>query len=712
MELPRNSVWALNSSDLVEDGLYRILHVFNDVSAVILFPLLNASPTVRPIAISLESFMGLVSNRKAKRSHYELPFYLLVDESNIPKEHIVRRDKNYNLVKDIVSDRGFIFDYATQKRSSQLTKHANEVGLDRKSLARLITRYWKYGQDKMAMLPAFSNSGGFGKDKTPTSKPLGAPKQPKTLAVTRAPKFIVTDRDKRHFKKAIKSYYLNESGASIATTYANLLKDSYAKEIRLAEASGRAPMIPTPRQFRYWLSKLFSQEQIIKGRTSENDYLRNKRGLLGSITDRSYLPGSHFEIDATVADVHIVSELGAQYVLGRPTIYIVVDRASRMIVGMHVSLYHASWRAARQALANCFLPKSAYCKGFGIDIEDSEWPCAHIPAELVCDNGEMIGVQPTQALAPMTQLSFTPPYRPDCKGVVEKRFDILNKEVLHKLLGTTKGGKVVRGSPDPRKDAIYTLKEVTAEVIKSIREHNSSILDNLAFASPLLIENDLSPTPLNYWKIHILKHKHELQSANSDDVIARLLPSAKASMTRSGIYYNGMYYSCSEVEERNLAAVARTSGQYRLEVKVDENTTNHIYVQLDKNSSFIRCDLLPRSRMLSDKSMFEADFIQDWIDTKKELTPITTTSIDDHNHRKEVTRKAKRRNKDTEQVKFKDRTSNSRQRREEELIATTNMITPASEPPTNDVALGPPHSNDNVISLPRGRKRRTGRGES
>lgn len=706
MELSRNSVWNVTNCDLIEDGLYRLLCIIQDVESAILYSLTNTSTTVRPIAISLEGFTELVSSGTAKKAHYKLPTYLLVDEENISDEHIARRDKNYNLIRDIISDSSFIFDYATKKRSLQLASYAKKNGVDRKSLARLISIYWRNGQDKMALLPAYAKSGGYGRDRSPTNKPLGAPKQPRTIAVDRAAKFIVDVDAKIKFKKALKKYYLKETGLTLAKTYENLLKDSYSEELKLSEACGRPPLVPTKKQFSYWRTKLFSKEQIIKQRTSENDYLRNKRGALGSIIDQSYLPGTHFEIDATVADVHIVSELGTQYVLGRPTIYIVADRASRMIVGMHVSLYHASWRAARQALANCFLNKSLYCKGFGIHIDDSEWPCAHIPKELVCDNGEMIGIQPKKALTPMTKLSFTPPYRPDCKGVVEKRFDIINKKVLHELLGTTRGGQVVRGSRDPRKDAIYTIKEITAEIIKVILDHNRSILDGLAFSSPLLIENDLSPTPLNYWKIHIAKHKHELQSANRDEVISRILPPAEVSMTRSGIYFNGMYYSCSEIEKLNLASVARSSGRWKLDARIDENTTNYIYIRLDKNKEFIRCDLLPRSRMLKNKSMFDSNFIQDWLDTKKEFTPIPTNSIDDHKHRNEVTRQAKVRRKNSEQVTFKNKASNIRQHREEELVATTNMLESTAEAPSTTSVI-----SEKVIPLPTGRKRRTSRGK-
>ena len=706
MELPRNSVWELKGSDLADDGLYRVLDIMSDVTSVILFPLSNNSPTTRPFAISIEAFIEHVKSQNFTKTVFSLPSFLLVAEENIGKEHLSRRDKNYELIESIISDRGFLFDYATKKRVPHLAKYAEKVGIDRKALSRLLTQFWRYGQDKMALLPAYSKSGGLGKDRRPTDKPLGSPKQPRTVAVERAVKFIVTDIDKNKFTKALKKYYLKQTGLTLSKTYKNMLIDSYADEVRLANAYGKPPVVPTLKQFSYWSKKIFSKDEFIKNRTSENDHLRNKRGLLGSVIQDSYLPGAHFEIDATVADVHIVSELGSQYILGRPTIYIVVDRASRMIVGMHVSLFHASWRAARQALSNCFLPKSRYCEEFGVNIDDSEWPCSHIPKDLVCDNGEMIGLQPKKALNPMTKLSFTPPYRPDCKGVVEKRFDILNKKVIHEFLGTTRGGNVIRGSRDPRKDAIYTLKEVTFEIIKAVLEHNKSIFSDLAFSSPLLVKNDLSPTPINYWKIHLAKHKHELQAALPHDVISRLLPPTQVSMTRNGIHFNGLYYSNKEIEERNLASIARSSGQWKLEARIDENTTNHIYVKLDKNKNFELCYLSPRSRMFKDKSMYESEFIQDWLDLKKELTPISVTSIDDHQNRHQVTKNAKERSNNAEKMAFSEKTKNVRQRREDELQATTNVLQPKTETPETTYTTISENRSDKIISLPVGRKRR------
>lgn len=707
MEIVRNSVWQFNGADSLEDGLYRVLEVLHAVDCVILFPLNKSSTTIRPLGISIESFIEQSKSRKIQKAEYNVAPHLLIDESEILAPQRERRDKNYRLIEDIVSNQQFLFDYATKKREPYLAEYAQTVGSDRKSIARLLTQYWKNGQDKMALLPAFARSGGAGKERFAKDKALGAPRNPRTIALDRTVKFIVMDVDKDKFRNALKKYFLKENGLTLKKSYKNLLRDSYEKEIRIAEACGRAPNVPTLRQFNYWSKRLFDKDHIIQARTSETDYLLNKRSVIGSVTQVSSIIGSVFEIDATVADIHVVSELGLQYVLGRPTIYVVVDRASRMIVGLHVSLYHASWRAARQALANCFLPKSEYCHQFGIEIEDSEWPVAHIPKSLVCDNGEMIGLRPQQVLTPMTQLKFTPPYRPDGKGVVEKRFNILNNELVHDLMGATRGGNVVRGSRDPRKDAIYTLKEVTTQMIQAVLEHNRSIFDELALSSPLLIQNDLAPTPLNYWKIHLAKHKHDLTLANSNEVIARLFPPTTVSMTRSGIHYNGMYYTCDEVEESNLASVARSSGRWQLDARIDENMTNFIYVRLNKNQGFTKCFLLPRSRLFENKTMIEADFMQDWLAAKKEQSPINVESIDDHKQRKQMAQSAKLRSKSTE-LSFGERTKNVRQNRRDELNATTNIITGSdSEGIRSNPSTSLPTSRV-VHVLPRGRKRQAG----
>lgn len=179
------------------------------------------------------------------------------------------------------------------------------------------------------------------------------------------------------------------------------------------------------------------------------------------------------------------------------------------------------------------------------------------------------------------------------KGIVEQSFRLLNKEGLHDLLGSTRGGKVVRGSHDPKKDATYTLNEVTNILLEAVLEHNRNIFKELAFQKSILIDNDLSPTPINFWNIHLENHMHALKKADEEQVIVHLLTPVEVSMTAQGLRYKNVYYSCRYLIKNNLSSVARTNGQWQVDARIFEDIVDYIYVKFDKNSAYIKCDLLP-----------------------------------------------------------------------------------------------------------------------
>jgi putative transposase len=706
LEILNNSVWKVENLEGFKPGLYRVIQIFDEISCLVIFYLENNQGLSRPVAIDLQKFNLGIRQKVISKGEFKLPPHLFFSEEEIDKSHLLKRDENYRLIKSIANDSDFIFDYATKSRVPTLAIYAKEKGKDRKSIARLLDTFWRFGQDKNALLPAYQYSGGSGKQRNISDKPFGSPKTTRTLAINRSKTFIVTDTDKENIRKAIKTHHLKPHGKSLAETRKELLRTYYSDEVKRAEALGEVPYVPSYKQVLSWKRKLFTPEEIVKKSTTERDFLLNKRALLGNVTEKWSVPGSCFEIDATVADVHIVSSFGKQYVLGRPTIYTIVDRASALIVGLNVSLYHASWRAARQALANAFLPKSAYCKEFDIDIQDSDWPSSHIPLRLMCDNGEMIGLQPQNLVVPLTELQLSPPYRPDFKAMVERRFGLLNDEIVHKLLGTTRGGKVVRGDKDPRKDAIYTLQEFTTLLIDAVLELNRSTYNSLATSSPLLIEKNLPPTPLNFWKAHISEHKHALKLADRDDVISRLYPPAKVSMTRDGIEYNNMYYSCERVVRENLASIARTNGQWQLDARINENTTNYIYVKFNKSEGFTKCNLLRKSHMLKDYPMHESEFVLDWLDSNHEATPITVESIDSKVRRKNVEKMAKSRAKKDE-LTFTEKTKNARVHRKNEIDTNASKVeNNTSLPRQSKDHTKPEIKSSEVVYLPRRRPKK------
>ncbi len=663
-----NSTWAFREIDGFKDGTYRILKIENDVSALILFSLEDTSKILRPALLPLEAFQTFIKQKKIKKFNYEISPYLLVDEAKIPEKYKKIREQRFKKIEMLVSSDAFLFDLATKRKIPEISRQAEQHETDNKTIYRLLNLYWKNGQTRNSLLPAYSLSGGRGKIRENIKKSLGTRSVSRTGQFQSPQSYIVKEEDRIAFEKALRKFHLKPNGLNLKETYKNLLRKHYKFEILDAYYFDTIPGIPSYRQFVNWSKKIIDQDQMVRARTSETDYLRNKRAVEASITDRTPFPGSCFEIDATVADVHIVSELRRNHVIGRPTIYSVIDRASRMIVGFHVSLYHASWNAARQALVNAFSPKVEYCHQFGIEIKNDDWPCSHLPQRLICDNGELIGLKSQDLVVPLTELQIAPPYRPDCKSLVERRFGYLNDKSIHRLLGSSRGGKIVRGSPDPRQHAIYTLREVTSLLLRDVLEHNKEIFDDLALTSRLLIENDLTPTPINFWNVHLSNHRHALKTAGVDEINARLLPREDVSMTRSGVFFNAMYYSCQRIRDENLAAIARNHGRYRLEARVNYDDTSYIYVRFNENEGFTRCDILDRSKEWKGMPLSEVYYLQDWLDNKKRKQPVTASSIENLDFKEKTQKSALKSAKQAPKLKTKsERTQNVQQRRSDEV---------------------------------------------
>src|SRR5690606_23860008 len=138
----------------------------------------------------------------------------------------------------------------------------------------------------------------------------------------------VTEKDKEKFRKGMVKFGLKGEEVALTKVYKNTLYEFYSDEIIAAEQEDRQPIIHSLRSFRYWIKKLFSSDEIIRRQTSKSDFHRNKRGLNNRATAHTEVPGSCFELDATVLDVHVVSEFNRNHVLGRPTVYCVIDKES------------------------------------------------------------------------------------------------------------------------------------------------------------------------------------------------------------------------------------------------------------------------------------------------------------------------------------------------------------------------------------------------
>lgn len=620
MQLLRNSVWeVLHQFEGHAEGLYRLLELYGEAGLVVLFDLNDFSQTMRPTSISLAAFESAIEDGVVVQGEYELPRAKLLSDEELFESHKKRRDQKYLLIHELVNDQEFLKRLVSSGKSMEITAYAQRLGIKNNVMIyRALTDYWRYGQTPNAFNPNYQNSGGPGKQKQSTGVPRGRPKQQPVYSFQARSIHTVTEKDKNNIRKTIKRFFIKGNTVKVTKLYEKFLDKHYFNELQLAKAERRVPGVPSVNQFRYWFKQLFDVVNDEKDRIGETRWDMNNRGMTSGVSEHVSAPGDCFEIDATVADVFVVSKYNRSHVLGRPVIYVVVDQASRMVVGLFVDIVYASWDAAKQALLNAFLPKKSFCEHYGIEIDEEDWPCHHMPRSLLCDRGEMIHSQPEVHSRPLgIKLDFASPTRADWKSVVERRFGIANDETIHELKGTTNGKPKTRMDPDPKESALHTVDEVFQILIKGFIKFNKHrFIDDLI--TPELIEKDLEATPLNYWNDRVSRHLDSLTIVDEEQAKAELLRAGKAQITSRGIRVGDMFYSCKTAEDENWFAIARYQGESSIDARIDDSNSSEIYVRKDVRSPLLLCHLLPREKLYADIHRAEVVWLDEWKREKKE----------------------------------------------------------------------------------------------
>lgn len=408
MRLIANSVWQSTNVLGAETGLWRLLKVYPLERYVILKDLNGRDNAVqKPSVLDLVFFQDQVESLNLRESKFELPAWQLFDDKDLPEKHILVRDMRFNAIQEAVRNEYFLYQFATEAKCRLVSEYAERACVSALNLKKWLNLFWTYGLQKNALLPKFSNCGAAGVDRVPN------PKKDKRLAVKmRTAAFsakkgvFVSESDKEIFIKYLKKHYLKSEPKSLGAIYRDLKEGPYEHSVN----------IPSKTQFYYWARKLVSAREQLSYQTTEQQKKLQYRPILGSATQYAPVPGSAFEIDGTLLDVHLVSKLNRKRSIGRPIVVILIDKASRMIVGLYVGLEGEGWQAASQAILNAMLPKAEYCKRYGIIISDDDWPCAHVPKTLVCDRGALIYNKAKSTLSSFMNIEYTPSLRPDLKG--------------------------------------------------------------------------------------------------------------------------------------------------------------------------------------------------------------------------------------------------------------------------------------------------------
>ncbi|MFD2170073.1 Mu transposase C-terminal domain-containing protein [Tumebacillus lipolyticus] len=619
---------------------------------------------------------------------------------DVPEAHEQKRDKAWEIIRELVNQEPDI--YEREKRGELVHHVLKKFGSTRPTVYKNLRRYWQRGMTPNALLPDYHKSGARGKERAAGTAKRGRP------PVYGVEGINVDEATKKIFRIALEKYYLTTQKNNLTSAYQMMIKEFYAEDYYEQNGVKKVVLVdeeklPTFGQFKYWYNKEYGVQETQMAREGRIKYEKDHRAVLGSSLTGVHGPGSRFQIDATVADVYLISRYNPDWIVGRPVMYVVVDVFSRMIVGMYIGLEGPSWMGAMMALANTASDKVAYCAQFGIDIPKSAWPCEHLPEVLLADRGELEGYDVDRLVnAFHLEVENAAPYRADWKGVVEKQFDLLQTRVKRFLPGYVEKDFRERGADDYRLKAKLTLEQFTQIMIKQIIMYNTThYLEGYKRDEDMILD-EVAPIPLQLWNWGIANRSGKLRSTSEKLVRLHLLPQENATVTYKGIKFKQMMYGCDRALREGWFPKARQKGSWKVKVAFDPRNMSAIYIWDEATGDFEPCHLLSHEERYENKTLDEVlylleyekhmkrdsdyDQLQAKVDFAAEVEEIVKTAVKTVGKKQTHSISAAQK---TKRIKDNRRFEREQRRQEEAFI-----LTPKIEKPAEVIPLVPKQEED------------------
>lgn len=526
-------------------------------------------------------------------------------------------EKRFKIIQSVLqmSPEPLLYEKKYKARSVQTASSEHSVGQN--TVYKCIRLYLQGGKTKICLAPNFGCCGGKGKERL------------NTLKVGRKSHLHKNDLepdieelangisiDENHYSNMVKTInrtLLSKGKISIRQAYDRLKYDFYSPRNSLTGKKEVLPhyKIPTYNQFYYVVRKLRKSNvsKFLKAKDGSRSFDLKYRPVLGSASLEAVQPGFRYEIDATKPFIPLLDST-RKFSIGTATVYYVIDAFSIMIVGFYIGLDNASKKTACSALLSCIDDKKGIAQKYGIETKEDDFFVNLLPKNLTSDRGELVGELGDRVVSHLgVNVETTASYRGDMKGIVEKAFDVTEKDLLGIIPNYTikDWKKITRGDIRNDQKPVLTINNLRNILIKHIKKHNSSEMKSYPLTKEM-IADEVNPTPNNIWKWGVKNLGCDGIRPNIDYVRYVLTEEKTASITQSGIEFKGLNYSHEMYDHftKEWFSDARANGRKKIKIHMDERNIGTILVKLDDTDEILKFIQTPRTRkQYGEITMFE-----------------------------------------------------------------------------------------------------------
>lgn len=353
---------------------------------------------------------------------------------------------------------------------------------------------------------------------------------------------------------------------------------------------------PNNRQIKRVLDVEYSRLERLIASTTKGHFKREMRGLIGRNWKGVGGPGHTWAIDSSIGDIYLRSALNPAWIVGRPIVYVIVDVWSTAIVGFYVCLTGPSWDTAKVSLFNAVSSPALLGELWGYQPILCLEPHPTLPSNLLCDRGEYLskGAFHTGTKLQL-DLSYTPPYRPDLKGLVE---------VLHRIEKDAQF-LFVPGAMDYRRKE-YDLKQSNAadsaltvrqyvqylQILFSIYNLTADRCDRL---DAHMIADGVIGSPAGLWR-----WGHQIgigfrRDVLSSDLLSELLPSATGRVGPRSVQFARSDYTCEQMRQEQWTSQSRNFGGWTIPIHYYPGSASRIWTPNMTGKGLLELGLMDES---------------------------------------------------------------------------------------------------------------------
>lgn len=495
-----------------------------------------------------------------------------------------------------------------QGRKKLLLTYQRALGVTAKTLMGWLLRYWKGGMNRDALRPNFEARGE--ETRKLDEAVLLARKAPGRAREDGQPTFRLSAASKKHILEAVELL-----AADKRKTLARAYKECCQNHWQTIDADGNVQLLPVGQMPSYQqFYRVLRQNQPLYfqlfRQAGPGHVVNNYEGKTGFVLQEAVCAGHQYEVDSTQADIWLVAEKDSNKIIGKPTLYFIIDRFSRLVVGWHATLDSPSWHGACEAFISIFEDPEALANELGVKYRGKG---AHPAVSLACcelitdRGGEFVSVMSDHITEGIrVAVVNLPAHMCSAKGAVECLIKLDHVTLRDVAPGYQPPAETMkRFGADYEHDAKWTLDEFRAYIMDFVYLHNLRIHEKLPRRLHA-VDDGYLPIPVEVFSRDAEESGTMLTALDPVDVYWELLAERRGVVTNTGVVLHGLHYSCPEIEELGWL-IRGGMKRFRVHVKYDRRLTDRIFILNPlEPGTFFTATLTPAYEMYGRRSFAEA----------------------------------------------------------------------------------------------------------